>query len=300
MKKIITVLFIVTSFCSTAQDVKNATIIFSKDGGIHWTVGDGGLPKDAIVTCYIAAGKTIFVGTESHGLFRYEGSSWSNLKGIASGRRVSAIIGVNEKLYVSTDAQGVLVSQYQGDTWNKYGASLPSDRVRRFFYVKDKLIAGGDHGIYSSRNNSPWHTITTGMQVNKFLLFGNKLYAATSSGIYCSDDEGETWNATWTRRPVFDLSIQKNKIVALLDRSDVAVLQDNDQWMEVTPFLKYLYTVHLTPRSQPVLRHDFQSEMIRNAQFHPLITFRDTAAPTYMLDTPEGLMLIVWWQVVGC
>lgn len=300
MKKTIIIALLLITCCVHAQDVKNASVIFSKDGGINWTDGDEGLPKDVIVTSYIAIAKTIFIGTEINGLFRFQQGTWSPIKSVAGAGRINAIIGADDKLYISSDARGVLVSNDAGDTWKNFNDNLPSDKIRRFFSVNGKLIAGGNDGIYSSTGGSPWVKNASNVQVHKFIRYCDKLYAATSTGIYCSADNGETWQVSWRHRPVLDFSIQKNKLVALLDDSNVATLLDNNTWQEVTPFLKYLYTVHLTPLSRPVLRHDFQSPMIRNAQFHPLIMFRDTSAPTYMLDTPEGLMLIVWLQMVGC
>ncbi|RAV99720.1 WD40/YVTN/BNR-like repeat-containing protein [Pseudochryseolinea flava] len=299
MKAIIVALLILPAVLC-AQDPKNANVIFSRDGGINWSDGDDGLPSDVIVSCYAAVAKSIFIGTEKDGLYRYEKNTWRRIMSGSDAGKISAIFGDEHKILVSTAQQGIRVSADDGATWTHYKNDLHGDRIRRFIQVNDNLIIGGDNGIYLSTQGRPWEHIIAGVQVNKFMIYRDKIYAATAKGILCSDDNGKHWNTSWQRRTVLDFSIQKNKLVGLLGNSDVVTLLDNDSWLEVTPFLKYLYTVRLTPLSAPVLRHDFQSPMIRNAQFHPLIMFRESKAPTYMLDTPEGLMLIVWINVVGC
>jgi hypothetical protein len=283
---------------SNAQD--GPSIYFSKDGGIHWTASDKGLPRDASVNHHVVHDSVIFVGTAANGMYRFENDRWQAVPNISATASIMAMTVLEGKIFVSIRGTGILTSS-DGNRWKSFNENLPSEPIRVLHAHNGKLIAGGDNGIYVSINGKPWTTALTGRQVNTFASHDGNIYAGSHRGILSSSDDGETWDFTWKREAIFDFAIQKQGLAAMSAVGDVLILLANGQWLEVTPFLKFRYTVRLTPTSPSILReHIITSALIRNTIFHPLLSLPKNTKSTFMVETPKGLMLAIRKLGDGC
>jgi hypothetical protein len=277
----------------------NPSLYLSNDGGIHWNAFAKGLPNDVNVSHYVVKDSTIFIGTSGHGLYRFVKDRWQAVSTIAPTAFITAMAVFDERIFISVRGEGVLVSS-DGKRWMAFNENLPTKGIRALYSTREKLFAGGDNGIYCSTKGGPWTILSSGKQINALTVFRKNIYAATNQGILCSVDDGQSWTFTWKRDAIFDFAEQKQGLAAMSSNREVLILLENEEWLEVTPFLKFRYTVRLTPGSPVILRRAFHSELIRKTIFHSLISLPDDPSSMFLFDTPKGLLLAVRKPGDGC
>jgi Mg-chelatase subunit ChlD len=128
-------------------------------------------------------GRTVYAATHN-GVFRSDnrGLAWSSMG--LSGQRVSTLSVVDETFYASTQADGLFFSDTGGLTWSPLG--LEEEQVTGVVTSGIKLFAATSRGVWLSEDvGRSWFQVNTGLrdrQVGAVLVLDQRLYAATRSG----------------------------------------------------------------------------------------------------------------------
>ncbi len=167
------------------------------------------------------ASQKLYAGSEDGTLFisSDSGQHWLKQNHISSTPiklQMLAILPSGKSIYALTD-HGLYVSTDAAQTWqiaNTSNSGLPADSYTTMTFNEQKSIYVGTlhHGVFTSDSNNPTHwqainsTLPAALDVNELAFDSTKhrLWAATSLGVYRSDNEGVTWEGLNTGLPIAD------------------------------------------------------------------------------------------------
>jgi photosystem II stability/assembly factor-like uncharacterized protein len=182
-------------------------VFISPDRGMTWLKRNNGLPNDYI-TCINADGENFFAGTNQDGLFvsHDEGLNWAHVTTpVPDYQKVMSVYVGGNGVFAGTFAGGILFTADDGLTWSSLNTGLPVTVVTSFVSIGSSLYAGTYTGVYRSDNNGQSWSLEGGSSnvvVYGLAVHGNDLFAATSkNGVLMSVDYGETWVAVNTGLP---------------------------------------------------------------------------------------------------
>jgi photosystem II stability/assembly factor-like uncharacterized protein len=161
------------------------------------------------------SGNNFVFGCEELGVFysSNHGSSWTQtLAGFPAASTIdNCLMSVGDTLYSGTHGNGFHSSPDDGATWSRIGTPLSTDTLSNsiiFSFVSPSpgiLLAGTcGNGLYRSTNyGNTWTHITSGLPlssggtcINGLTKAGARVVAATTEGVYYSNDNGLTWNSS--------------------------------------------------------------------------------------------------------
>jgi photosystem II stability/assembly factor-like uncharacterized protein len=127
------------------------------------------------------------------GLWHEGYGQWKQNESLTGGSIVSDIISFKGNLYCAIDAVGIYKSSNQGDSWTKTSVP-PQPNFSYFACNSNKLVAVSYGKTYSTLDGTQWIS-GPGPEafVNGLGFDGEKVVAATSSGIYHLMEDGVTW-----------------------------------------------------------------------------------------------------------
>jgi photosystem II stability/assembly factor-like uncharacterized protein len=194
------------------------------DGGI---LGSGtwqasGLQGQTIRTLTVDPNNenTIYAGSSTGSVFVSTDAAahWSTRNtGLPAQNSISALsFDVSGKILYAATAKGLFHSTDGGEQWNSVSASLPADAYTALAFGDAHapliFVATAHHGVYSSSNNgASWQPTSKKAWPQNIAVNGlsydpthQQLWAATSAGVYRSNDEGRSWSAYNTGLPADD------------------------------------------------------------------------------------------------
>ena len=163
----------------------------SNDNGSTWFILDSGISK-IFINSLLAKDNQIFAGSALKGLFLSSdnGNSWNSVKNGPSNYKYINLSAYNENILASTSGGGIFCSNNNGNNWKSINNGLPNLLITTSISFFDNYYFVGDSGsgIYISKdygeNWSPINYNLGDLFVNAIEIIGEKIYAATSSGIY--------------------------------------------------------------------------------------------------------------------
>ncbi len=184
----------------------NWGIFLSNDEGKNWQkiTEDGFTYK---VLKLLKVGDYLFAGTIDYGLIKSVdgGKSWKKLKLPTSYDEITIkdILYYKKKLYIATiqtydpskkirvRGEGIFMSSDLGESWEKKNKRYPDslETVSLESYGDYIFAATNWHGgvYYSSNEGADWYPLNNGLAgytMNRIRVFGDYLYAGTSTGLY--------------------------------------------------------------------------------------------------------------------
>lgn len=169
----------------------------STDNGVSWTKLTVGLElASSGFTTIVSNGTTLFLG-EGAGLYRStdNGASWAR---VYSPNGVNSIVAIGTNVYAALNSSGVVRSTNNGSSFTTVPGVIATTLATAA--VGQNIFFGNTVGVYRSVDNGVSVTaVNTGLPanltVNKLVAVGNTLFAATSSGLYFSNNLGGNWTA---------------------------------------------------------------------------------------------------------
>jgi hypothetical protein len=104
--------------------------------------------------------------------------------------------------------------------WVQINNGLPviyNNEVNAIIVCDNKIIIGGDAGVYySSNNGNLWIQSSLGRHIFSFAINGNNLFAGTDMGLYISTNNGMNWTQTGmvSYYAVYALTVSGDRIYA--------------------------------------------------------------------------------------
>jgi hypothetical protein len=172
----------------------------STDGGISWQpVYAVGITGRILSMTSVPATGDLFAGVTTYGVFRSidRGHSWKSL-GLERARTEVVIAAPDGSIYAGGGfSGGVFRSENRGNEW--YYIGLAAHDVLSLATAPGGSIYAGtkNEGVFGlSEETGQWRDLgLAGLDINDILPDGTeRLYAATSQGVYVSIDEGSTWH----------------------------------------------------------------------------------------------------------
>jgi photosystem II stability/assembly factor-like uncharacterized protein len=125
----------------------------------------------------------------------------------------------------------------RGLTWAKAGGNLAGNpRINSFGATADRIFAGTDSGIYSSRDEGQtWQKTSVTARTIRLATSGSAIYAGTqSAGLLASKDAGLNWTSVTglLSRNIRSLLVVHGRLYAGTDTDGVMVSHDQGKtWM---------------------------------------------------------------------
>jgi photosystem II stability/assembly factor-like uncharacterized protein len=140
----------------------------------------------------------IFAITHNELLYSTDnGYNWISIYNDSLNNKPKIVKVIDNKVYLSTEGSGLLVSEINNFTWSLAG--LPTYIVQCVYKYNNSLFAGTGHGrgIFKtpsgSYNWSEYNTGISGERISSFKSFKNIVMAGCEGGILISKDTGYTW-----------------------------------------------------------------------------------------------------------
>ena len=187
----------------------------STDNGNTWVQLKSGMEQAGSITAFaFYAPQLVFVSTYWDGIFRStnNGDSWTAVNNGLSSLTVEAlVVNISGDLFAGT-RDGVFRSTDFGETWVPFNQGLSNYvEVRALAITASGHIYLGDfwRGVYRSTDNGEsWTLAGLADQTIEYMAVNSldHLFAATSSAVYCSKDQGTSWHAlSTTGLPAFNI-----------------------------------------------------------------------------------------------
>ena len=203
----------------------------STDRAASWYKLFTTLPDEVLVTCFCRRGNTIFVGTETNGVFRSRdnGEHWEAISNGLSTQTIRSISIYNSTLCIIAGAAAIFVSTSEGDSW--IDASPGVDYVSGSIFIHENIMLA--HPYISMNGGLSWQTDSLVREVKCIVENESILYAGTSSGVYKSKDHGISWKFVGlTNSVVNKITFSATTIYALCSNQVVAYsIDDGITWI---------------------------------------------------------------------
>ncbi len=177
----------------------DGVVFLSSDKGVSWTSASTGLTYSSIFAL-AAIGTNLFAVEQDDGIFRStnNGATWfAANSGLPSNPTVTSFAAIGSDLFADIDyGGGVYFSANNGTSWIRASTGLPGGYANAFAEIGTHLFAGTyDSGVYLSTNNGFTWTASSlsNTGVGAFAVFDSVLYAGTSTRVFSSSDNGESW-----------------------------------------------------------------------------------------------------------
>ena len=166
--------------------------------GVAWNFDD--VPPATLRAVWGSASNNVYTGGDAGGLYRYNGTFWSQIGSGTSGlgtEPVSAIWGTSaSNVYVGTAdpgmASGLALHRFNGTTWSTVaGANINGVRSIWGSSAND-IYVGGDFGYLRHWNGTAWSTIT-GLGVGGLDGFQG-IWGNAANDVYAAQRDGDIWH----------------------------------------------------------------------------------------------------------
>lgn len=218
-------------------------LYLSPDHGLTWKTMNEGL-TDLSVTMITEINKNPVCGTETQGVFYFNGTAWVNH---SAGIICSDIqsMGISRNALAANDRNEVYLSNANVNSWATISSSIDKTYLgfintsgNRIF-LSYKANNGGQSIKYSDENNT-WQDLKTAIPFTgdgpyKMHVNDSRLYIYENEQMYSTDDLGATWqNLTYAGQfcnDIYDLVIYKNiPFSASCGYGELLRLSDKMEW----------------------------------------------------------------------
>jgi photosystem II stability/assembly factor-like uncharacterized protein len=205
---------------------------------------NGGVGRVNCVTIDPTNTNTLWAGAPSGGLWKSTdgGAHWS------SNTDNLPVLGVTDIVINYRNTDTMLIATGDG-----YGYGLPNGNIWGGTYSMGVMLST-DGGQSWKQTGMNW-TLTQSKQIYKLLMHPknpNIVYAATSNGVWKSDDCGQTWALVMTAS-AFDIEFNpSNPDIIYASGVDVYVSKDKGaNWLQTSTFSGMVSTVLAVTKSKP-------------------------------------------------
>lgn len=164
-------------------------VFSSHDNGNTWEAYGSGLPNAQLFAMAACASDSLFAGSWGQGVFRSFTATkvWTSASQGITDPYISALACSAEYVFAGTNASGVFRSVNNGENWRPVNGGLSNLAVLSLAVIGDSLYAGTNSGVFASDDDGDsWQLIgLQGQRVYGFVLSpAGELWAGASSGVF--------------------------------------------------------------------------------------------------------------------
>ncbi|MCE3279325.1 MAG: two component regulator propeller domain protein [Bacteroidetes bacterium] len=152
------------------------------------------------------SGSSIFASTYNEVFFSSDnGYNWTSIYHDSLNKRPIMVKVIDDKIYLATEGNGVLVSSLNSFNWSNTG--LPVHTFKTLYKSNNYLFAGASHskGVFRSNTGTySWNDKNEGLagvKVRCIESYKNTVFAGVEGGVMMSKDSGSTWRRIDLRLP---------------------------------------------------------------------------------------------------
>jgi len=195
------------------------TVIYrSQDLGMTWSTFANGIPRDATLSGIKQYDNKIYVSTDYHGVFvSIDGQNhWTALNNIdLDGIDINCIEVESNNLVIGSLKSGIRISKDGGVSWDLPKENIISP-VRALLKSRNIIYAGTDSGIFESNDmGNTWSHLFGQLQILGFTSMNGKIYAATQNGVLMSEKGTTNWRAIYQGDALHDIGNDDRYIYAM-------------------------------------------------------------------------------------
>lgn len=199
----------VSAMISTGSSIMVSTytnsIFQTGNDGISWDRVNNGIETKEIYSL-LSDGSNVYCGN-AEGIFLSKdlGKTWISKNDGSSPLWVpTTFFNQGTKIFAGTNRRVIMVSEDRGETWSQHNKEVgfPANEWSWIYSLSiegSNIIVGTSyHGIYTSFDNgNTWRNtltrVSTGTAVKSIIRTNSKIFAATTDGIYVSENSGASW-----------------------------------------------------------------------------------------------------------
>jgi len=171
----------------------------SSDFGNTWIPVNNGFEIKTYIRSFTNNGNDLYVTTFNDGIYKSTngGQSWNSLcSTYADNFFTTEIAVIDTTLFVGTHHTGVKKSIDNGSTWTYVNNGLTSLTTKTIKSNGTKLFVATNSGLFISDNKGlSWiQTIISDPDIITIVIDGNNIYAKSYCNLFISHDLGTTWN----------------------------------------------------------------------------------------------------------
>jgi photosystem II stability/assembly factor-like uncharacterized protein len=232
----------------------------SSNNGDNWAPLNTGLPS-LFVTKIVSSGSKLFGIVYGYGLYKLNigDTAWTkvNMTGVTGNYTLNTISAFGNDVYVVFNAyRQVYRSTDNGDSWAYF--STIAKETYHIAKIDTFLYAGTNEGVYSTSINTGGWSFRGGTNVKGITIFDNKIYFATTNGIYY-------FTNTTTSQPVLavsDIPSLNINTLTVVDNKLVAGASEGIFVNSVSTFWGPISFLSRTPTNVIGLAYDFANNYI--------------------------------------
>jgi photosystem II stability/assembly factor-like uncharacterized protein len=283
-------------------------LYISKDQGENWEPASDGLPPEGTVNAWTTFGNTLVAGTRAHGIYLSDRNlKWYRSPGFPKETKVNALFNYRNKLLLAgTTGKGIFVSADGGEHWHPSSSALTNLTVRCFYTSNGMLLAGTDHGVFASWDEThSWKRVTGDLQINTIASNGDRLYVATQRGLMFSADQGDSWSFLCSDESIASLWTERDEIIMMDFRGHTLHSIDRGlTWLRSDVYLPDSFTFRLTPGSAKFFVAAWQGrfKMLSGKMSFGIRCYGlpERLAFMLLLNTPFGILASAGGSGDGC
>jgi photosystem II stability/assembly factor-like uncharacterized protein len=197
----------ITSLTMNGIDIYAGTfdgeVYVSNDDAMHWVKKSSGFPDGIYISCLAACDDNIFAGTSSCGIYATanKGALWTHSsKGLGNPADVISMAVKGEHIIAGTSLSGIYTSENNGADWT---LSNLAHGIYTLVENEDTIYAGTTNGLYCSADEGlTWdQTGLPGVWITAIAIIDHMIFVGTENGVLVTEDNGLSWTEANTGIP---------------------------------------------------------------------------------------------------
>jgi ligand-binding sensor domain-containing protein len=213
----------------------------SVNGGRRWESISEGMPNTNVQSLLLTRDGTMYVGTSGGVAVRDVKGKWRTIdRGLLFPGVNVLVADARRGLFAGTRTNGLYRSKDGGQSWGPFNDGIDSRTIRALVVDSAGVqYAATPEVIYRADwAKSRWAPETEGVSGSPIALVAgtNRLYAATSSGLFVRDPGASAWSAVTfdpASGPVRDVELTPDDRVVALTEREVFAHEDDGRWISL-------------------------------------------------------------------
>ncbi|MCF7569227.1 T9SS type B sorting domain-containing protein [Sabulilitoribacter arenilitoris] len=247
----------------------NQGVYRTADGGVTWSNVSNGLNalNSQTVTDIVVVGEDLYLATGG-GVYSStdDGASWVRKFNPGINKSAQALDYDDGVFVTAVNGNGVYISQDMGSSWvlvNTNGINIDTSYESIIIKGNTIVVSTADSEIFVSEDlGSNWKNVSIPIGffiASDFEFENNRLYVATTQGLYFSDNLGNNWQRISFPLEIYDLIIDSDKIYVATSSGIYVISENYNTWDSLCDGLGLQFTNQLLIKEDVIYAGTYNS-----------------------------------------